>query len=131
MAQHLRRKRNRICTIYRILDPQSRLVVYVGQTVQPLEKRLGQHMKKAYDLSTEHIPWYVYLRKLSRAETKPIIERIVETIEGPDADTTERRWINHYRRTNPNLFNDGRGVNPVPCGTVEEATPNDSNHENL
>ena len=83
----------RIYFIYNIISKKG----YVGQTIQPLYKRIYQHFYQAK--KGVNTPLYYALRKYSR-ETFEI--RLIEECEKFSLDEKEQYWINYY-----NTFNEG------------------------
>lgn len=74
--------------IYRLKDPVTETVCYVGQTTRPLVDRLR-----------EHIQTFVAFK-----DNPPVIE-LIEQCEADDVKAREAYWINHYRSINPTMLN--------------------------
>jgi hypothetical protein len=91
--------------IYRLLDPETSEVHYVGQTVGPIEKRLRSHILGAQREGDKKSLW---IQALASKGATPIVQLIEEC---PDEQANEREyhWIMHHYGINPNLTNGNVG----------------------
>lgn len=64
-------------TIYKILDPITHEVRYIGVTKLQLRKRLGIHVRKAREEICKS-KFYRWLKELNAQGIKPIIEPIMQ-----------------------------------------------------
>lgn len=86
--------------IYKLIDPETLEVRYVGKTVQPLKKRLSGHITKSKNSRTAHVNCWIY--SLLLKGKKPIIE-LIEEVE--NWKEREQYWIAYF----PNLCNHSIG----------------------
>lgn len=91
---------NVIVFIYKLIDPDSMEVRYIGQTKRPAE-RLTQHCRPVEYLDSKLTRWLVRLRHQGQ---KPIMTVITETT-AQTADDLEQYWIRYYRRRGCRLLN--------------------------
>lgn len=94
-----------VTRIYSLIDPRDGRVRYVGKTICGLQKRLKQHMDEAFDygsreFKSEKCKW---IRELFDAGYFPEMEEIEVCSYG--WAEAEERWINHYKKENPDLTN--------------------------
>ena len=103
--------------IYRLIEPDTGDVRYVGKTVKILEHRLGKHISKAVVSLKQN---YVcrWIRKLAERGLAPIIELI--EIAGDNWAERERYWIAFYRGQGARLTNVTDGGEGAP-GFVHSA----------
>jgi len=66
VAQALAAKREVAVTIYGLIDPHTRALHYIGQTVNPLAERLSDHYAEARDSSSDKTRKDVWLAGLDR-----------------------------------------------------------------
>lgn len=85
-------------TIYKLIDPETLEVKYVGQTSRSLTSRLNNHISEKGGKKGE------WIKSLSDKSIRPIIEE-VESVDDCDADNAEQFWINEYRKNFPGLLN--------------------------
>lgn len=86
--------------IYKLIDPETFEVKYVGKTIQPLKKRLSGHISKSKNSRTAHVNCWIY--SLLLKGKKPKIELIEEVINWKER---EQYWISYF----PNLCNHSLG----------------------
>lgn len=91
-AQEKRATRDKV-KIYAILDPESLLFRYVGQTSKDIELRMGWHRKP--DSPTKHLA----------RDDKSFVVVILETVMKSDADDAEKFWIKRLRFKGFDLLN--------------------------
>lgn len=85
-------------TIYKLIDPETREVKYVGQTSRSIESRLNNHISEKSGKKGE------WIKSLAAKAMRPIVEE-VEIVDDCDADEAEQFWINKYRVDYPGLLN--------------------------
>lgn len=90
------------CYIYKLIDPITNKVRYVGKTKNKLNVRLSQHISKSKTNYKSHV--YDWIRKLQCSGNKPIIELIEECFEN-NWEEREIYWISQFK----NLTNISRG----------------------
>ena len=66
----------RLGIIYGLMDPETLIVRYVGKTIQPLEKRFGQHLKATH---TAHVVSWI-----TSVKTRGLLPQIVVMEELPN-----------------------------------------------
>jgi predicted GIY-YIG superfamily endonuclease len=99
--------------IYFLLDPETRLVRYVGKT-ENLKARYQSHLKEKSNCHRSH-----WIQALARRGLKPVMQ-IVECIDGEHAwQESERHWIAYGKRNGWPLTNNTNGGDGVP-GLPEE-----------
>lgn len=122
-------KNCRKVTIYALIDPRDSRVRYVGKTVQPLAKRVKQHIGQAGKHRRQRCGnWILHLLGLGLEPTSIVL---MELNESQGWEYWERFWIDWFRGLCPDLTNlaeggEGGGVPAtqyldVPCemcGTV-------------
>lgn len=94
-------------TIYKLIDPITNDIRYIGLTFNSLKQRLSSHMSEP---GTSHkCNW---ISKLKKEGLKPIIESIEENISSYD-EVCEREiyYINYYKSIGCNLTNMATGGN--------------------
>jgi GIY-YIG catalytic domain/NUMOD3 motif len=96
----------RFGVIYFLLDPQTREIRYVGQTVQSPAKRLTGHLNDARKGKNRHVCHWI--RNL--LPDKPLMQ-VVETLPEDKLDEAEQYWIAFLRSMDAALCNlaDGGG----------------------
>lgn len=95
-------------TIYGLHDSRDvfRTVMYVGKTSRPIKSRMYGHWKNKK--SGRRGAWQAKLE----SEGATALPFIIETIKSDDPNAwreAEFRWVEHYRKLNPNLLNDVPG----------------------
>jgi group I intron endonuclease len=86
--------------IYKLIDPITNEIRYVGRTIQTLENRLKKHLK-AEDKS-HRVNW---IKSLSAKDLQPKIELICETTTFEDCCELESFYINKYKNEGMRLVN--------------------------
>ena len=90
-------------TIYKLIDPENKKIMYVGKTSRDLNKRLQQHIKnKKQTAKTE------WINLLLSKNMIPIIETI-EVCNEINWEDREKYWIKYYKEINNNLLNKHEG----------------------
>lgn len=99
--------------IYKLVDPLTDEVRYVGKTDKPLSKRLAVHISRAKEARNHKDCWILSLRSKG---LKPHIE-LIETASDDSWEEYEIHWISEYRKTG-RLTNvaDGGGTNRPKLG---------------
>lgn len=87
--------------IYKLIDPSSNEIRYIGQTIQKLKYRLGCHIYHA-----KHRNYYVcsWIKGLLSKNIKPCIELICE-VDRSDLDKFETYYIELYKNSGCRLTN--------------------------
>src|SRR6266704_2912004 len=84
--------------IYRLLDPETYKMRYIGQTIETLNRRLGKGYGKTHTGN--------WVRLLEKRGLTPIIELITQVETTEDADFMETLLIKFYRSLGYDLTND-------------------------
>lgn len=86
--------------IYKLLDPDTLKIRYVGKTIEPLNRRLCKHMYNRNNKS-KIAKW---CRKLHRENKRPIIE-LIEEVRDSIWGEKEKYWIKYYKDKGCDLMN--------------------------
>jgi len=111
-------------TIYKLIDPISNDIRYIGLTFNTLKQRLGSHMG---DIGKTHKCNWV--RKLKSQGLKPIIESVEQNISSyEECCLREIYYIDYYKKIGCNLTNSssGGGIN---CKMSDETKKKMSNSQ--
>lgn len=98
--------------IYKLLDPDTMEIRYIGKTIQPLWKRLSAHIVKAKRNRTSHISCWIH--SLVEQGKRPVIQLIEETDNWIER---EQFYISQY----PNLCNHSIGGESGTLGYIMSA----------
>jgi len=94
--------------IYALVDPRTKRERYIGRTVNPLRRRLREHIATAARgklKDRRKADWFDELAALGLAPDIVEIDRV-----GLDSfQAAERRWVAHFRAIHPDLLNVKRG----------------------
>lgn len=104
--------------IYKLIDPITNEVRYIGKTIQKLNERLNLHLHPHNNDFTHRANW---VRSLIKDNSKPIIE-IIEECNDENWEEREKFWILEYSKT-CNLTNysiGGNGSHFVKISTKEK-----------
>ena len=85
--------------IYRLVDPETSQIRYVGKTRRPLKRRLYQHLKD--NLRTDKKEWIDNLKFKGKT---PLIE-MVEICAVADCNEKEAYWVVKYYKDGEPLLN--------------------------
>jgi hypothetical protein len=88
--------------IYKLIDPITNEIRYIGKTKNVLLKRYNEHISRAKQEHDSHV--YCWIKKLLKDNLKPII-KLVEECNEDDWEEREKYWISFY----PNLTNISKG----------------------
>ena len=88
--------------IYKLLDPITNEIRYIGKTKNVLSKRYNEHISRAK--KGHHFHVYCWISKLLKDNLKPKIELVEECTEN-NWEEREQYWISFY----PNLTNISKG----------------------
>jgi hypothetical protein len=88
--------------IYKLIDPITNEIRYIGKTKNILSKRYNEHMSRAKKGHNSHV--YYWISNLLKDSLKPIIELVEECTEN-NWEEREKYWISFY----PNLTNISKG----------------------
>jgi hypothetical protein len=94
--------------IYTLSDPRDGRVRYVGRTVNPLSRRLREHINTAKRGKLKDKQKEAWILELLAARLKPEIAA-VEAVTIDDFKLAEKRWVSHYRASHSDLLN-------IKCG---------------
>lgn len=94
-------------TIYKLIDPESNKVRYIGLTFNTLKQRLKSHYNE--NAKSHKCSW---IKKLKSKGLKPIIESIEENIGSyEEACEKEIYYIDYYKNNGHELTNQATGGN--------------------
>lgn len=94
-------------TIYKLIDPISNEIRYIGLTFNTLKQRLGSHMSEPG--KSHKCNW---IKKLKSQGLKPIIESVEDNISSyDDCCLREIYYIDYYKSCGCNLTNSASGGN--------------------
>ncbi len=88
--------------VYKLIDPKTGNIRYIGKTKNPLFKRLSAHM----DCSSDNVGLNIWIKSLKESGMKPIIE-LIEITGEHNWCIREQYWIDKF-------FNDGEKLFNVP-----------------
>lgn len=108
--------------IYKLSDPRTQLVKYVGATTKPLFLRLANHIQLAYKSTGKKYPKDFWIRDIVNLGLCPLIESLEVVGEG-DWTRVEKKWVTYFRKINPKLFNISDGGPGYSGGNKGEANP--------
>lgn len=94
--------------IYRLIDPKTNLVRYVGQTTKKLEKRLSSHINKAKNTPNKTTHKNTWIKSLISENLKPIIE-LIEVVSDDEWKEKEKYYIKKYKELGFDLLNLSEG----------------------
>lgn len=106
--------------IYKLIDPITEEVRYVGKTGKLLHKRLATHISRSKEARNHKDCWILSLKSKG---LKPRIELIEEALD-VDWEERETYWISEYRKT-------GRLTNVADGGGVNRPKSGQDNHKAL
>ncbi len=87
--------------IYKLTDPRTNIVMYVGKTYMTIKKRMYAH----YDVANKgKTPKDLWIKELKSLGMLPIVN-IIEEVDDSIWQDKEVYWVSHYRYLNPNLLN--------------------------
>lgn len=87
--------------VYKLVDPTTGEVRYIGQTCVGLRERLRQHINKSYNSNTHVANW---IKSLRAKGVKPVIE-LIEKCSIDDLDSREIHYINYFRESGAKITN--------------------------
>lgn len=94
----------KIVRIYTLSDPFTGKVRYVGRTVNPLGRRLKEHVRCATKGKLKDKKKELWIKSLLAKGLMPVIELIQESdLDNFQAD--EKRWVKYYREQCHDLLN--------------------------
>ena len=85
-------------SIYRIIDPITGGIVYVGQA-KWMYQRLSSHMSSPHSKAMKK-----WVKAIKKEKKWPTIE-LIESVSPRRANAREQYWINKYRKLGANLLN--------------------------
>jgi hypothetical protein len=91
--------------IYKLIDPDTLNVMYIGRTIHSMSTRIRNHYKDSKKNITPKDKWIQNLV----SNNKKIIYDIIEYVEQEEWAKREEFWINYYSKINPNLCNISSG----------------------
>jgi len=108
--------------IYSLIDPFSKMVMYIGCT-KNLDTRLYGHIAESKDykngVTTDKDMWIKHLLSCGR---KPVLD-VIGKCSNVDSVFCEQYWIAYYRCINPNLLNKSIGGNKHNLKTIKPLQP--------
>ena len=109
--------------IYALIHPDTKEVIYIGQTKDELTKRLNGHYWKLNEVKRGERNWtklFHFLDNLLPNKVEIILLKEVVPANGFNlSNFYEKFYIDKYRKINPNLLNEadgGIGGAAVGCG---------------
>src|SRR4051812_4156893 len=103
--------------IYILKDPETNLIRYVGQTINP-KLRYRNHLKGNKYRNTHTTNW---IQNLLNKDLKPIIE-IIDTCKIEELDKVEQKYIRFYKELGFDLTNHSiGGHSSLGCKHSEES----------
>ena len=112
-----------IYSIYKLIDPTTNKVRYVGVTTNSLKNRLYQHKYNSKKLKTHSAKW---INSLLKKDICPIIE-LIETCNENNWEDREKYWISYY----DNLTNHHVGGKGVILSRRQESIDSSSNSKKI
>ncbi len=106
------------CKIYKLMNPITREIRYIGKTTQGLNRRLQRHISSSYNCKYYSCNW---IQSLLKQELKPIIEEI-ETTTWEESAEREIFWINYFKELGYKLCNLTKGGEGVVGYTLTNET---------
>ncbi len=106
----VQKEKNIKCAVYGLYSTEDEIIRYVGQTTQPLNRRLHQHLADSKRADYRCSRW---IRKVMRSGYEV---KIVAIEEDCTIDEAEKAWISYYKRITPNLTNTCEGGNSSAIG---------------
>jgi len=79
--------------IYKLIDPNTLEIRYIGKTIQTIKKRLSAHITRTKQERVYHVNCWIY--SLLLRNQKPIIE-LIENCEDTLWEEREKYWIQYY-----------------------------------
>lgn len=89
------------CRIYKLLDPITKEIRYIGKTVKSLDKRLNDHIYDCKRATNHRTNW---INSLLKKELIPIIEEI-ENVPWSKSQDREMYWIAYFKEKGYKLCN--------------------------
>lgn len=100
---------NRKGTIYALIDPNTLLVRYIGQTICNVKKRYHQHIYAAKQEKSKVRHITSWIKYLANKYQTPILEIIEDNIEIEQLDSKEIQYIKLFKSIGANLCNHSEG----------------------
>ena len=82
--------------IYKLLDPKTKEIKYIGKTINSLETRLIGHMTQLILSNPRFSEKNEWISSLLKEGYCPIIE-LIELVNEKQSKEKEKYWINYYR----------------------------------
>lgn len=112
-----------IYSIYKLIDPITNDVRYIGVTTNSLKNRLYQHKYNSKKLKTHSAKW---INSLLKKDFSPIIE-LIEICDENNWEEKEKYWISYY----DNLTNHHIGGKGVILNRTKESINSTSNSKKI
>lgn len=110
-------------TIYKLLDPITNEVRYIGYTNKTLKRRLSAHIRDSINNNKTHK--HKWIRSLLKRDLKPIIKRVKKIPKGKDWVEYEIKYIAKYstltKLTNGTLGGDGLRATEITKAKLRKA----------
>lgn len=87
--------------IYKLIDPRTNEIRYIGKTISLLQRRLRCHIHTAKNGNNHKDNW---IKNILNDNLRPIIE-LVEMVPEKDWEEREKYWIAYYNSIGVNLTN--------------------------
>lgn len=108
--------------LYALTDPRDSRVRYIGRTINPLERRLREHLYVGRRGKVKDGRKAAWFDELAAAGLKPGI-LLLETAERATFQAREKALIEQYRQTEPDLLNVHAGGDGSLGGYLLKWTP--------
>lgn len=92
--------------IYKLIDPETKIIKYIGCTTSTLNERLSQHI---YDARKKNSFKSIWIKSLLEKEKKPII-KLIEICTEENWIQKEQYYINFYYKNLTNFTKGGDGM---------------------
>jgi len=106
--------------IYKLADPETHEVRYVGKTCKSIKERLKCHIATARRKNHRHV--CCWINSLTKAGLSPEASEIETVPDDQDWVTRERFWISHYRDSGSRLTNHTDGGEGMSGHVASEET---------
>ena len=105
--------------IYHLVDPNTRQIKYVGNSVNP-KGRLRVHVQDA--TTRQNTEKKVWIKALLNRGQSPILVIVAEYNNEPDARRRESREVHKHKATVTNLHDPAKGAKDIRQRTENETT---------
>lgn len=95
-----------VISIYKLLDPNTNRIRYVGATLLSIEQRVSEHLKDARRTEPTHKRHWL---KLLASQDQVPLAMLLEKTDKHNWQTREQYWIKHFRECGEPLTNGTNG----------------------